>query len=181
LVFATARGKVEQVAHFDLRGLSRANGTEQVRLVRSRDARELAVLLSADAWYLYPFAPGSRHAMAPWVITPRALSQLPEACGSGSAGFLVEHTLSVSPHVELTPPADVRAVRARLVVGPSEVCVEGLAARSSEPLPSIVTTTDPGTAAVPLVVSEPGSAARRRRFGCKNMFEAPALEDLRNP
>jgi hypothetical protein len=179
-VYAIGRQEIVELARFELGELSRAAGAKELKLVRSFDARRLAILLRADSWYLYPMEKGKAGVGAPWVLPPDAFSELPEVCGSGAAGFVVEYPLPVSLNVDLAPSLEVRGVRARMVVGPSDVCVEGLAARASDPLPSIVTSLAPGSAAVPLVVAEPGSAAHRRRFECKNVFEAPALNDLQN-
>jgi hypothetical protein len=90
------------------------------------------VWLHEADYFLYPFDPATRRIDPPFVTRARELAQMPHSCTTGEDGYVVGDALSLEPNVDLQGPSEGAStgngIEVRLIVGPSRLCAEGLAA-----------------------------------------------------
>src|SRR5262249_17934016 len=83
-------------------------------------------------YYLFPFDPAARRFDPPIVTRARDMAAMPASCTTGEDGYVVGDALSLEPNVELSGTPDGvstgNGVEVRLIVGPSRLCTDGLAA-----------------------------------------------------
>jgi hypothetical protein len=81
-------------------------------------------------YYLFPFDLSSRRFDAPIVERASALAAMPAACSTGEDGYVVSDALALEPNVDLGQAgvATGNGIDVRLIVSPSRVCVDALAA-----------------------------------------------------
>ncbi|HEV8550021.1 MAG TPA: hypothetical protein VGQ57_13350, partial [Polyangiaceae bacterium] len=92
----------------------------------------LAVWVHEADYYLFPFDPAARRFDPPIVTRARDMAAMPASCTTGEDGYVVGDALSLEPNVELlgTPEgvSTGNGIEVRLVVGPSRLCTDALAA-----------------------------------------------------
>ena len=127
-LFRVEAGLLELVGEFPDLG-SRA---EAPTLAPATQGEGLGVWLHETDYFLYPFDPRARRFDPPFVTRARELAQMPHSCTTGEDGYVVGDALSLEPNVDLQGPSEGistgNGIEVRLIVGPSRVCVEGLAA-----------------------------------------------------
>ena len=168
-VFRVQGGRLEPFAEYpDTVGLS---GPPQ--LVTNRRRSALGLWTRAVSWYVHPIDLETRAIDAPIELSPGALSRLPRACSGDEDGWLLDGTFGVEPYVDFPKHKDSLATRnfeARLVASDGDVCADGLAAQSDEPVARPTGTgPNPATAGktpVPLVLSDRHELGRRWGFKC---------------
>jgi hypothetical protein len=81
-------------------------------------------------YYLFPFDLSNQRFDAPIVARASELAAMPASCTTGEDGYVVGDALSLEPNVDLntTGVATGNGIEARLLVSPSRVCMDVLAA-----------------------------------------------------
>ncbi len=90
----------------------------------------IGVWLHDADYYLYPFDSAAQRFDPPIVARASDLATMPPPCSTGEDGYLVGDALALEPNVDLggDPAATGNGVEVRLIVSPSRVCVDALAA-----------------------------------------------------
>ena len=90
-------------------------------------------------FYLFPVDPDSGHIDAPLVARARDLSFMPVPCAPNEDGYVVADALSIEPSIRLYRAEGGESgsvnngIEARIIVSPSRICVDGLAAPAGSP------------------------------------------------
>jgi hypothetical protein len=127
-LFRVEAGVLELVGDFPDIG----SHAEAPTLAPATRGEGVGVWLHEADYFLYPFDPATRRFDPPFVTRARELAQMPRSCTTGEDGYAVGDALSLEPNVDLQGKSDGattgNGIEVRLIVGPSQVCVEGLAA-----------------------------------------------------
>ncbi|HTQ07221.1 MAG TPA: hypothetical protein VMI54_25365 [Polyangiaceae bacterium] len=125
-LYRVEHGELELLGEFpDVLGRS-----ETPALAPAARGDGVGVWLHDVNYYLFPFDVANRRFDAPIVARASDLASMPPACSTGEDGYVVGDAISLEPNVELVG-AGVSAgngIEVRLVVSPSHVCVDALAA-----------------------------------------------------
>ncbi|HEY3498908.1 MAG TPA: hypothetical protein VGK73_29660, partial [Polyangiaceae bacterium] len=90
-------------------------------------------------FYLYPIDPDSGRIDAPIVTRARDLSAMPAPCTPNEDGYVVADALAIEPSIRLYRNEGGEGggvnngIEARVIVSPSRICVDGLAAPAGSP------------------------------------------------
>jgi hypothetical protein len=140
-VYRVDQGTLELVGEYP-EAVSRA---EPPILAAATRGDGLGLWLRGPNFYLFPIDTATGRIDAPLVTSARELAAMPIACAPNEDGYVVADALALEPSIRLQGGEGVESsgvgngIEARLIVSPSRVCVDGLAA----PLGSAVTSLSP--------------------------------------
>jgi hypothetical protein len=125
-VYRVEQGELELMGEFP----EVAGRTEPPALAPAARGDGFGVWVHDADYYLFPFDLASGRFDAPIVERASELAAMPAACSTGEDGYLVSDALALEPNVDLlgTNAATGNGVEVRLIVSPSRVCVDALAA-----------------------------------------------------
>lgn len=140
------------------------SGSRGAQLVRSTEGN-LGVAMEGDAGlFAYPLHEDG--SLGPPIVAKHQ-SRRPLSCASEATGFVVERELALSPYLETEQGEAIKTtgLRAKMIVGSREPCIEAMTARVRT-LPQL-TPAQGGAQAVPLSILNADSAGNRLELLCE--------------
>jgi hypothetical protein len=146
-------------------------------LVRSVAGDALGIWVRGTGWFVHPVDLENRLVDAPYQITPAQLANMPEACESGTEGFVLTGTLGPEPYAEMPAGMSARGFEGRFRVSATTICLEALAAQGEAGAdggmkaavqPSVASLRATGRPTVALTLTERKPLGRRVGLVCSN-------------
>jgi hypothetical protein len=122
-----------------------------------------------NTWFIHPVDPITGEAGAPLIVPHEALAHAPRPCAPDENGWVLVHEVSPSvakvSFVSASETPAVKALEARLVAGPSGLCIDTLAAQVDGDLPKNLHPTAPVARTSPGTLLTLSDRATDRRWG----------------
>jgi hypothetical protein len=130
-LYRVEQGELELLGEFPEVG----GHSELPALAPAARGDSFGVWLHDADYYLFPFDLSNRRFDAPIVTRASELSAMPASCTTGEDGYVVGDALALEPNVDLNTPgvATGNGIEVRLIVSPSRVCMDALAAPLGAP------------------------------------------------
>ncbi|HSU40368.1 MAG TPA: hypothetical protein VLJ38_12400, partial [Polyangiaceae bacterium] len=130
-LYRVEQGELELLGEFP----EVAGHSEPPALAPAARGESFGVWLHDADYYLFPFDLSNRRFDAPIVERASDVSAMPAPCTTGEDGYVVSDALALEPNVDLNSPsvATGNGIEARVIVSPSRICMDVLAAPLGAP------------------------------------------------
>jgi hypothetical protein len=130
-LYRVEQGELELLGEFP----EIAGHSEPPALAPAARGESFGVWLHDADYYLFPFDLSNRRFDAPIVARASDLSAMPASCTTGEDGYVVSDALALEPNVDLNTAgvATGNGIEARVIVSPSRLCMDALAAPLGAP------------------------------------------------